>query len=388
MTLRSRIFLALAVSALAALVAGCDRTGNNASAAPMPAAVPVTTAGVMQKDMPLIVRAIGNVEAQNNVGIKSLIAGELVEVHFNEGQDVNRGDLLFVIDPRQPQADLNKAEANLARDDAQARNSRADAERYAGLFKEGVVSKQQLDTAATKADADTAAVASDKAAVDYYKLRLTYTRIFAPITGRTGNLVVHKGNIIKENDNPALVTINQITPIYVTFTVPENQLLEVKRHMAEGPVKVLAKIKENGEVKEGKLVFVDNAVDTTTGTIKLKGEFANADRRLWPGQFVDVDLQLALQTNAVVVPSQAIQTGQNGQFVFVVSKDMTVDMRPVTITRTLGNESIIASGVQPGETVVTDGQIRLTKGSKVEIKPSSSSRALTPGDTNQPVGAP
>lgn len=388
MTSRPRTILLFAGLAAALAIAGCDRSDPKTAAAAIPAAVPVTTASVVQKDMPLIVRAIGNVEAQNNVGIKSLIAGELTEVHFNEGQDVNKGDLLFVIDPRQPQADLNKAEANLARDEAQARNSRADAQRYAGLFKEGVVSKQQLDTAVTKADADTAAVASDKAAVEYAKLQLTYTRIYSPITGRTGNLVVHRGNIIKENDNPALVTINQITPIYVTFTVPETQLLEVKRHMAAGPVKVLAKIKENGEVKEGNLVFVDNSVDATTGTIKLKGEFANPDRKLWPGQFVDVDLQLAMQTSAIVVPSQAIQTGQNGQFVFVVGKDMTVDMRPVTITRTLGNESIIASGVQAGETVVTDGQIRLIKGSKVEIKPAVGSQVLMPVDTNRPVGAP
>jgi multidrug efflux system membrane fusion protein len=320
--------------------------------------------------MPVIIRSIGNVEAIEKVEIKSQIAGQIVAVHFKEGDDVKKGQLLFEMDPRQPKVDLARAEGNLLRDQAQAKNARAQAERYSSLLKEGVVSAQEYDRFTSEAEAADAAVAADKAAVEQAKLQLTYTSIYAPVAGTTGNLMIKVGNIVKANEG-TLVTINQITPIAVTFSIPEQQLADVKRFMNSG-LKVEALLPGGSDQPmRGQLKFIDNAVDLTTGTIKLKGDFANTDRKLWPGQFVDIQLTLTTTSNAIVVPTQAVQTGQQGQYVFIVKPDMTADMRPVVVQRTMGQETVIQSGVQAGDRVVTDGHLRLQKGAKVEVKQST-----------------
>jgi multidrug efflux system membrane fusion protein len=359
-------------------------------------ALPVEVAAVLQKTVPVQLRVIGNVQAYSSVTVKSRIAGQIMHVYFKEGQDVRKGELLFTIDPRpfeatlkQTEANLEKdmaqvkqAEANFERDTVQEKNAQADAERYKVLFERGVVAKQQYDKfrtdwealvaivradQAAKANAE-AAVAADRAAVENAKLQLSYCSIRSPMDGRTGSLMIQEGNVIKENE-ANLVVINQITPIYATFSVPEQYLGDIKKYMKLQNLKVQA-IVPNDELlpEEGFISFVDNSVDTTTGTIKLKGTFANKDRGLWPGQFVNVVLTLTEMANAVVVPSQAILTGQQGQYVFVVKADHTIETRPIVSGLTFNNDTMVEKGLKPGETVVTDGQLRLSPGAKVEIK--------------------
>jgi multidrug efflux system membrane fusion protein len=354
-------------------LSGCSK--NERAAASAPPTVPVSVATVEEKDMPVAIRAIGNVEAMESVVVKSQIAGEIVAVHFREGQDVRQGSLLFEIDPRQARAELARAEGTLARDIAQAKNARAQAQRYERLAKEGVVSSQELEQFTSEATALEAAAEADRATVENARLQLAYTKIRSPISGRTGRLMVDRGNIVKENDID-LVTINQITPINVQFAIPEQQLPEVKQRMNRGlRVEAFLPGEPQSPPVRGELDFIDNAVDPATGTIRLKGKFPNGDRRLWPGQFVDVVLTLSTTSDAIVVPSQAVQTGQQGQYVFIVNQDMTAEIRNVTVRRTVGNESVIESGLKPGERVVTDGQLKLTKGAKVEIKQGSSQPA-------------
>ena len=349
------------------VLSGCSKQEKAAASGPAPA-VPVTVATVEQKEVPVTIRAIGNVEPIEKVDVKSQIAGQVMAVHFREGQEVKKGDLLFEIDPRQAQADLNKAIGQLARDKAAAANAKADAARYAALFKEGVTSKQEYDRVASAAQQADAAVAADEAAVENARLQLHYTKITAPISGRTGNLAVTEGNIVKSNE-AVLVTINQITPIYVSFSIPEQQLADVKRYMNAGlSVEALQQGAASGSGVLGKVTFVDNNVDLQTGTIRLKGTFENTKNALWPGQFVDVVLTLTRQPNSIVVPSAGVNVGQNGQYTFVVGSDNTVSLRNVVVQRTFGDQSIIASGLKPGETIVTDGQLRLTDGTHIEIK--------------------
>lgn len=351
-------------------VAGCSRAKVESANRPP---VPVRVATAVRKTVPLDVRVIGAGEAYSTVSIKAQVSGELVGVHFREGDFVKKGQLLFTIDRRPFDAALQQAEANLARDKAQATNARQQAQRYEKLYQEGVASREQYDQLQTSADAGDAAVRADEAAVAYAKLQLQYCFIYSPIDGRTGSLMVHVGNLVKANDVPILLVINQIHPIYVDFSVPEDTLAEVKKYMAAGPLKVRAIIPDDPQHPEqGLLSFVDNAVDNTTGTIKLKGTFPNAGRRLWPGQFVNVILTLAEQRDAIVVPSQAVQNGQEGQYVFVVKADDTAESRPVVLGRRLEAETIILKGVAPGERVVTDGQLGLVSGAKVEIKASLS----------------
>jgi multidrug efflux system membrane fusion protein len=334
----------------------------------MPKPVPVLAAAAVLKDVPVQLTAIGNVEAYSTVEVNSRIGGQLVLVHFKEGQDVNKGDILFTIDPRPFEAALKQAEANLVRDTAQLNNARQQEQRYQELVKKGYVSQADYDQMRTNADALEATVKADKAAVENARLQLTYCFIYSPITGRTGNLLVHQGNIIKENDK-TIVTINQVQPIYVSFNVPEQRLAEIKKYSAGERLKVIASFPQSDGIPlQGELTFIDNSVDRTTGTIRLKATFANSDRRLWPGQFVNVTLNLTTRPNAIVAPSQAIQTGQQGQYVFVIRSDATVEMRPVAVSMTVGSESVIDKGVAPGEQVVTDGQLRLIPGAKVEIK--------------------
>ncbi len=354
---------------LAVALTACS---NTKAGPPVDPAAPVVVSVASQRDVPVAVKAVGAVEAYSNVQVKSMIAGEITRVAFAEGQDVRKGDLLFVIDPRPYRAALAQAEGNLARDSAQEANARAQATRYAALYKEGVVSREQNDQMITAADALREAVQADRAAVETAKVNLTYTTIYSPINGRTGNLMVHQGNVVKANDI-SLLTINQIEPIYATFAVPQMYLPDIKKYQAGHSLAVSVRVPNEPAPAEGVLSFIDNTVDPATGTIKLKATFANKDRRLWPGQFADVSLTLTTDKNAVVVPSAAVQTGQNGQYVFVVKPDSTAEMRNVTVSRIVGSESVITSGVRAGDQVVTDGQVRLTPGKKVAFtKPANS----------------
>ncbi|MBI4526452.1 MAG: efflux RND transporter periplasmic adaptor subunit [Deltaproteobacteria bacterium] len=333
------------------------------------AAVPVVVVSATQKNMPLQLEAVGVVEAYSTVSIRSQITGTVMQVHFKEGQDVSKGDLLFTLDTRPFEAALKQAEANLAKNTAVLENARQQARRYAELVKKQYVSQEQYDQIRTNADALEATVEADKAAVENSRVQLSYCRIYSPLTGRTGSLLVNEGNLVRTNDAVALVGINQITPIYVTFSVPQQHLPEIKERTSKTPLKVEAIIPEiESRSEAGTLTFIDNTVDKTTGTIKLKATFANSERRLWPGQFVKAALKLTDQPNAVVVPSQAVQTGQDGQHVFVLKGDSAVELRAVVVNRTLNGEAVVDKGLRPGEKVVTDGQFLLGPGSKVQVK--------------------
>jgi multidrug efflux system membrane fusion protein len=341
------------------------------SGQPARQAVPVTAGKVIQKTVPVQIRAIGNVEAYSTVSVKSQIGGQLVRVHFKEGQDVRKGALLFTIDPRPYEAALKQAEANLAKDTAQLENARADLLRYEDLIKHDYVTKQEYDQIRANAAALEATVNADKAVVENARLQLKYCFIYSPINGRTGNLIANEGNLIKANADDAMVIINQIQPIYVSFSVPEQYLSDIKKYMSGGKIKIevfMSKGVDNPE--EGILTFIDNTVDITTGTIRLKTTFPNKEKRLWPGQFVDVVMTLTMQPNAIIVPSQALQTGQKGQYVFVIKNDLTVESRPVIISRTIDGEAVVERGLRAGEKVVTDGQLQLVPGSKIEVKSS------------------
>ncbi len=332
--------------------------------------MPVSVARVTQKTVPVQLSTIGNVEAYSTVSIKARVGGELVQVAFKEGQDVNKGDLLFRIDPRPYEAALAEARARLAKDLALAKKAEEDARRYSSLIQKQVVSQEQYDQVRANLASLEAAVKADEAAVESARLQLSYCSIYAPISGRTGSLLVHPGNLIKANDdNKSMVVIRQIQPIYVTFSVPEHHLGEIRRHWAVGPLKVVASPKDgNAPPVEGELTFMDNSVDVATGTILLKATFSNQDKSLWPGQFVDVALLLTFERDTSVVPSQAVQTGQQGPYVFLVKGDLTVEQRSVEVGRTVDGDTVIRKGVEPGDLVVTDGQLRLFTGARVEIK--------------------
>jgi multidrug efflux system membrane fusion protein len=360
---------------LAALPSCSGSTADQPPAAPVKnaPAVSVTVGTVVRKEAPVQLSAIGNVQAYSTVAVRALVEGTLTEVHFKEGQPVKKGDLLFTIDPRPFEVKLRQAEATLARDKAQAELARQQATRYEGLAAQEFVSREQADQTRAGADAAEATLLADQAVVEDARLQLEYCSIRSPIDGVAGALLVHAGNVVKANDpDHPLVVIQQITPVYVAFSIPGSQLPEVKRSMARGPVKVAsaapASQESDSTAAEGTLTFVDNAVDLTTGTIQLKAVFPNADRALWPGQFVNVALTLSTQPDAILVPTQAVQTGQAGSYVFVVGADETVESRPVVVGRTVGHETVIERGVAPGERVVTDGQLRLATGVKVEIK--------------------
>lgn len=354
--------------ALLTVLAACtgERSPQKTMAASQPA-VPVAVGSVVRRSVPVQVRAIGTVQPYSTVSVKAEVSGELVQVGFEEGQDVRKGDLLFTIDPRPFETAVRQAEANLAKDRAQAQHAQAEARRYEQLFQQGIIARQQYDQFRTNAEALEAVVRADQAAIENARLQLSYAKIYSPIDGRTGNLLVHRGNLVKGNDTQ-LVVINQIQPIYVSFSVPQQHLPEIKKYMAARSLPVQAASKEGGPPAAGRLSFIDNTIDVATGTILLKGVFANQSRTLWPGQFVDVVLDLATQPNAVLVPSEAVQAGQQGQFVFVVKADSTVESRPVVVSRTFEGESVVQSGLRPGETVVTDGQLRLAPGVKIRVR--------------------
>jgi membrane fusion protein, multidrug efflux system len=343
-----------------------------------PVAVPVEVGKVEEKAVPDQIRAIGNVEAYSTVSIKPQVSGPLMQVHFKEGDDVRKGQLMFSIDPRPFQADLTQAEAQLARDRAVAENDRVQSKRYLELFQQGIVPRQQSDDFAASADAQEAQVRADEAAIQTMKLNLEYCSIYSPIDGRTGSLQVHVGNLVKANDVPVLVVINQIQPVYVDFAIPEQQLAEVKRFRENGQLRVEAVIPNDpANPEKGTLSFIDNNVDPQTGTIRLKGVFSNPNRRLWPGQFVNAVVTLAVNRNSVVVPSKAISTGQNGDYVYVVKSDNTVESRTVVIGTTFEGDTVVEKGLRAGETVVTDGQVRLSQGVHITVKNAAETRDTT-----------
>jgi membrane fusion protein, multidrug efflux system len=361
-----------------------DRAQGRAGGARAREAIPVLVATAARKTMAIQLRAVGNVEAFSTVSVKSQITGVLTQAHFKEGQDVKKGQLLFTIDPRPLEAVLKQAEANLARDVAQLQNAREQARRYAELFKKQYVSQEQYEQIRTNADALEAVVDADKAAVENARVQLSYCYIYSPIDGQVGSLLVNEGNLVRVNDATPLVVINQVSPINVTFSVPEQNLADIRRHMATGSLKVDARYQgDEGRPEQGNLAFIDNTVDRTTGTIKLKAEFKNGDRRLWPGQFINVALTLSTQSDAVVVPSEAVQVGQEGQHVFVVKPDNSVEVRPVVVARTDEGEAVIANGLQPGEQIVREGQFLLGPGSRIEIKDGKPTEA---GDQKREKG--
>jgi membrane fusion protein, multidrug efflux system len=352
-----------------ALFIACDKKVEPTGPLTMPAA-PVTVAPAAKRTMPLEIRAIGNVFASATVSVLARVGGALEEVHFRQGAEVEKGQLLFVIDPRPYEVALKEAEAYLARDQALLERAEADLKRYAELVKQDFVTQEQYDQARASAASLVATVQADEAAVKNARLQLSYCYIYAPIAGRTGDLLVDAGNLIKANGDSPMVVINQVRPIEVSFSVPEEYLPKIRLSQASSPPKVTAFPDEQASVTpaQGSLVFVNNTVDTATGTILLKASFKNEDGSLWPGQFVNVALSLGEQADVVVIPTKAIQSGQQGSYVFVVKDDRTVESRPVVVSRTVGEETVIEEGIAPGETLVTDGQLRLAPGARVEIK--------------------
>ena len=382
-----------AIFAFALITAGCQSHKTQA-AGPGAMVVPVTIATASVQAVPVDLRVVGTVEPSSKVDVKSQIAGQLMSVHFTEGQDVSEGALLFEIDPRpyrealrqaeaaveKDEAQLKQAQATVQKDEAQAKLAESDAGRYDDLAKEGIISKQQHDQYRTTAqtaqdtvhadqaaiDSARAALNSDRAAVDAAKLNVSYCEIRSPITGRTGNLMVHAGNLVKAND-VTLVTINKVSPVFVSFNAPEENLEAIRRYSAGGrrlAVQVTSRDDPNAKAA-GWLSLLDNLVDSQTGTIHLKATFENLNRMLWPGQYVNVVLTLDSGQNATVVPSEAVQAGQQGQYVYVVKPDKTVEPRLVTVGRTVERKVVIDKGVRPGETVVTDGQMLLFPGAHI-----------------------
>jgi membrane fusion protein, multidrug efflux system len=368
MITRNGCLLALGVLLLLGQI-GCSDKKTDASKVRKERTVPVTVTAVEERTVPVQLTAIGNVEAYSAVSIKSRITGELKQVHFREGQDVAQGALLFTIDSDPFDADLKKAQANLARSLALAKKAEEDLRRYADLVKKEYISQEQYEQVSTNLEALKAQIKADQAAVETARLQVSYCTIRAPISGRTGLLLADKGNIIRANDDKAMVVINQIQPVYVTFSLPEQALLEIKRYSTEGKLKIKAFLsKEEGIPEEGLLSFIDNFVDKTTGTIRLRGTFPNQKKRLWPGGFVNIVLELTAQPNTLLVPSQAVQTGMDGQYVFVIKQDLKAENRPVTVGRSLDGHSVIEKGLKGGEMVVIDGQFQLVPGTRVQIK--------------------
>jgi multidrug efflux system membrane fusion protein len=361
--------LGLFLTALSALF-GCAKQ----QAAPPPSpAVSVVVGKVTQATVPVQVTAIGNVEAYSTVSIKAQVSGELVGVHFTEGDFIHKGQLLLEIDPRPYQAVLAQAQAALARDKAVAANNRAQALREAKLLEAGIVPAQEAEGVVSTADASDAVVNADEAAIQTAQISVEFCKIYSPIDGRTGVLALKAGNLVKAEDIPILV-INQLDPIFVNFTVPQQYLPDIKKFMGQGTLRVSAIVPNDaGPSMQGTLTFVDNSVDATTGTIHLRATFANAQNRLWPGLYVNILLTLSEQANATVVPAHAIVPGQNGQLVYVVKGDNTVEARAVVSTRTVQDQAVINKGLRPGETIVTDGQSLLISGSKIAIKNQTSS---------------
>jgi multidrug efflux system membrane fusion protein len=365
MTRLKRLLPIFLPAVLAVLVSCSDKEQNK----PVPD-VPVKAAAAVSKDMPDEITAVGTVEAYAMVNITSRVDGQVVKIHIREGQDVSLGQLLINIDERPYQALLETALAALARDRVRLEKAKKDAARYAELLQKDYVTRNQAEQAQADAEALEAVVRGDEAAAENARLNVSYCRITAPISGRAGALLVDEGNLIKANETTRpLLVINQIQPVYVRFAVPEQRLPDIREQSSARELAVTARpAGKPGDAREGKLVFLDNAVDPKTGTIDLKAVFENSDSGLWPGQFVNAVLTIGLLPRAVVVPSEAVQMGQKGNFVFVVKGDMTAEIRSVTVAVQAGPETVVGEGLAPGEQVVTDGQLRLTPGARVVIK--------------------
>ncbi len=347
------------------VASGCSK--EQAAPAPRAAAIPVLVSKVTQRAMPVQLTAIGNVGGYT-VSVKAQVPGELLEVQFKDGDFVQKGQLLFTIDPRPYEAALAQVQATLLRDKAVAANRRAQEQRYTKLLADGVVSPSNADASKSAADAAEATVAADEAALNTAQLNLEYCKIYSPMDGRTGSVMVKPGNLVKVADVP-IVVIKRVSPIEVNFTVPQEYLPAITKYLAAGPLHVEATVPNSSDRPEvGTLVFVDNAVDATTGTISLHARFDNRRNVFWPGMYVNVLITLAEQSNATVIPSQAITAGQQGSFVYVVSAEGTVAPRPVVSSRSVEGQAVIEKGLKPGETVVTDGQVRLVPGASVQIK--------------------
>jgi multidrug efflux system membrane fusion protein len=358
---------------------GCSAGGETlpAGAGTRPAVettVPVDAGVVVQKAMPTTIDVIGAVEAYSTVAVHSQITGELSAVHFNDGEDVKKDQLLFTLDRQPLESALQQSQANLERDIAQLANAKAQLQRYQNLADRGIATREQLDQSRTNTAALESTTAADRAAVQNAQVQLAYATIKAPLAGRTGKLMVHAGNLVRANDATPLVVINQVSPIYVSFGVPEAQLPDLTRYMSRGSLRVDARSPTDVEpASSGRVTFIDNAIDQSTGTIAVRGTFPNDQRRLWPGQFVNVVVTLETEPSAIVIPAGAVQDGQQGRFVFVIKPDKTVEMRTIHMARMAGSEAIISEGLKPGETVVTDGQLRLLPGSHVTIRTGSGS---------------
>jgi len=332
------------------------------------AAVPVTTARAIEKPVPVEVTTIGTGEALSTVDVRAQVAGPLLSVQFTEGQDVQQGQLLFTIDPRPFEVAVQQAEAAVAKDEAQAKGTENTRARNEDLFKRELLSRSDYDASVTAATGAAAMVLADKAALESAKLQLQYTKILAPVSGRTGALLVHQGSLVRSTDTSPLVVINQIAPIRVAFAVPGQYLATIRAEQAKAPLFTDASMPGSDTSSKGSVTFIDNTIDSTTGTIKLKATFPNGNHELWPGALVQVKMRLSVDPHAIVVPAGAVQNGQQGQFVFVVASDRTVSMRPVTIARTNGDDAVVSAGLKVGEEVVTDGQLRLVPGSRISAK--------------------
>jgi len=340
---------------LVALAAACSREHAPPKAAP----APVTVAVVATRDMPVLATAPGSVEAINSVAVKSLVDGQLLEARVKDGADVTAGELLFRIDARPAQAALQQAVSAQAKDQAALEQARSQVKRYEGIAAKGYLSADQMEQYRTNLQAAIAGVKVDEANVAAAKVALSYTDIHAPISGRVGRILIQSGNVVKANDTNPLVTINQIEPIYVTFSLPSALLGRLQVAQKSGPLGVQANVIGIDKPVDGKVAFIDNAVDTATGTVKLRAEFSNEGHVLWPGQLVNVNLTLGHDSNAVVVPQQVVQNGPDGTYVFVVRPDHTAEQRAISVARVVAGEAVVDKGLAGGETVVLDGQSRV-----------------------------
>jgi multidrug efflux system membrane fusion protein len=332
--------------------------------------VAITMAPVVEMALPEYVQAVGNVEPASTVEVRSQVTGPLMEVHFTEGQDVQKGQLLFTIDPRPFDLAVRQAEAQLAKDSGQSKTAETQRTRYASLLARGLVSQEQHDAVAAQANSLQGTIAADQVQVDNAKLQLQYTKILAPVSGRTGALQVHQGSLVRNAEATPMVVINQLAPVHVAFSAPASYLPAIRANQGRSGLQTEAFVVTNSPTPSavGSLTFVDNTVDPTTESVRLKATFANANRALWPGQFLQVRLRLSVDPRAIVTPQAAIQNGPQGQYVYVVNADRTVALRPVKVGRTEGRNVIIAEGLQVGENVVTDGQLLLVPGSRVSVK--------------------
>jgi multidrug efflux system membrane fusion protein len=362
----------LAVAVVLFMYFGAEIRANERKAPKGPPAIPVTVEPVLQQLVPFRIQAIGNVEAYSTVAVKARVDGQIIEVGFKEGEEVRRGQALFKIDPRPYEAALRQAEANALRDSAAAEQARSQEKRYQDLLEKNFVSKEAYAQIRTNATTAEATAKASQAALDNAKLNVDYCTITSPIEGYAGKIQIQLGNLVKANDVNPLVVVNQVHPIYVNFAVPEQRLAEVREHMASHPLTVdtLAPGSDRAAAS-GVLIFVDNAVDPSTGTIRLRARFTNKENALWPGQFVGVSLRLFEQPDAIVIPSTAVQTGPEGQYVYVVGQDMIADVRKIEVQRTEGDRTIVAKGLNKGEQVVTRGQLRLGPKSRVQISKSA-----------------